>query len=274
MATVVITGAAGFLGRFVTACLVRIGLTVIPVSRRPFPGTYQVQDYSQSPSGDVLIHLAEEADRSKVNRLGQSYLSAAANLTKALSAGRYLRTIYASSGAVYGDQVECPCKVGMPVYATDIYSNSKLMNERIILDSGGVVIRLSNLIGIGMASSNVMSDIIHQIPGNGPLCVRDDKPVRDFLPVSDAAAAFGLMAESNFRGIANVGSGIGTSVKALAELSLASAGQETREIIATAPSSRRSINVLDISETTEILGWSPATTLKDQVVQFFAKEQN
>ncbi len=273
MVSVVITGASGFLGRYLTACLASTGLTVFPVSRQPFLGMYHVTDYSKCPDGDVLIHLAEEPDRSKVNRLGESYALASLGVVKTLSS-RYQRTIYASSGVVYGDDNECPCKVDMPVGATDVYSHSKLLNEQIVLDSGGGVARLSNLIGNGMALNNVVSDIIRQVPGSGPLCVRDDKPMRDFLPVSDAACALGLMVESKYCGIVNVGSGISTSVRALAELALASAGQEFREIIAIAPSSRRSVNVLDISETTRMLGWLPVSTLKDQLANLINNKVN
>lgn len=267
MATVVVTGASGFLGSFLTAFLKNRGLTVIPVSRRPLAGTYQVEDYSRSPAGDVLVHLAEDPDAGRVSQLGETYFVSVTRVVKALSRGSYQRIIYASSGMVYGDQCECPCRVDMPALATDMYTNSKLANERIVLDSGGVVLRLSNLIGIGMAANNVMSEILRQVPGIGPVRVRDDRPVRDFLPMPEAASAFSLAIESDFIGIANVGSGIGTSVKALAELALAAVGQGGREIRATKPSSRRSINVLDISATRRILGWSPASSLKDQMDQ-------
>jgi len=267
MVTVVITGASGFVGRALTAYLTNSGLTAIPVSRHSLPGMTRVQDYSQAPAGDFLIHLAEEPDRCKVNQLGDSYMLYASSMIKALSSRFHQRIIYASSGVVYGDENEGPCRVGMPVVATDVYSKSKLLNEQIVLDSGGAVVRLSNLFGDGMSTNNVMSDIIRQVPGTGPLRVRDDKPVRDYLHVLDAASAFGLLVKSTCCGIVNVGSGIGTSVRRLAELSLLAVRQDDREIIATEPSSRRSINILDISETTKLLDWSPAVSLKDQLAQ-------
>lgn len=265
MTTVVVTGAAGFLGRALISHLASKELVVIPVSRRPLPRMHQVQDYSESPSGDILIHLAEEPDRGKVNRLGQTYMNYASDVMKALSNLPCPRIIYASSGVVYGDENESPCGIDMPIVADDVYSRSKLLNEQIVLDSGGVVVRLSNLFGDGMSANNVMSDIIRQVPGIGPLRVRDDKPVRDYLHMSDAASAFGLLIESRYCGIVNVGSGIETSVRTLAELALASVGQTTREIIATAPSTRRSINVLDISETMKVLDWTPVSSLQDQL---------
>ena len=64
-------------------------------------------------------------------------------------------------GVVYGDENKEPCRVDMPVIANDAYSKLKLRNEQIVLDSGGVVVRLSNLFGIGMTTGTVMSDIVH-----------------------------------------------------------------------------------------------------------------
>ena len=243
------------------------GQTVIPVSRRSSPGIYQVEDYGQSPAGDILIHLAEDPDAGKVNQLGKHYLLKVTSVVRTLSRASYQRIIYASSGAVYGDQSDSPCRVDMPVISSGVYTDSKLINEQIVLDAGGAVLRLSNLIGIGMAVNSVMSDIIRQVPGRGPLQVRDDKPVRDFLAMRDAAFAMELMIESNFRGIVNVGSGVGTSVRTLAALALAAVGQEKREIESSAPSLGRSVNILDISETKRILGWTPTSSIMNQIHQ-------
>jgi UDP-glucose 4-epimerase len=99
-----------------------------------------------------------------------------------------------------------------------------------------------------MTTGTVMSDIIHQVPGSGPLRFRNDKQVRDFLPASESTSAFDRIIESNYSGILNVGSGIGISINSLARLFLETAGQEYRDIIVTQPLSRISINVLDISE--------------------------
>jgi len=269
--SVSITGGAGFLGHHLTSHLKSQGKAVVPVSRRKLPGMHHVKDYSETPGKHVLIHLAEEPDRSKANSLGESYLNSSAHVVKILSE-RFQRFIYASSGVIYGDNNEGFCKVGMPVVGSDIYSRSKILNERIVLDSGGCVIRLSNLFGVGMSTNNVMSDIINQIPGTGPLRVRDDTPIRDFLSVSDAISALSQIVEKNYNGILNVGSGVGISINNLAKLLLSSAGQENREIIATNPSKRDSAIVLDISETLKNIGWTPSSTLKNQLEQFMTIE--
>lgn len=271
MISVSITGAAGFLGCHLTSHLKSQDITVVPVSRRKLSGMHHIKDYSETPGKQVLIHLAEEPDRSKANSLGESYLNSSAHVVKVLSE-RFQRFIYASSGLIYGDKNENFCKVGMPVVGSDIYSRSKILNERIVLDSGGCVVRLSNLFGVGMSTNNVLSDIIGQIPGEGPLRVRDDTPIRDFLSVSDAASAMSRLVEENYNGVLNVGSGVGISINNLAKLLLSSAGQENREIIATNPSKRNSVIVLDISETVKNIGWTPSSTLKNQLEQLMTIE--
>ena len=177
MITVVITGASGFVGRYLTAHLKQMGLNVIPVSRGVYPGILQVNDYSQSPLGDVLIHLAEEPDRAKVNMLDDNAFSKTSNLVKLLSERPRQKIIYASSASVYGDSNKLPCKVDLPVYSVDKYNEMKLINEKIVLNSGGVVVRLSNLFGIGMASNNVLTDILKQIPGSRPIHIRNDEGI-------------------------------------------------------------------------------------------------
>jgi nucleoside-diphosphate-sugar epimerase len=175
--------------------------------------------------------------------------------------------IYASSGVVYGDADLGPFRVDSAVVDSDMYSHLKLSNEQVVLDAGGTVARISNLFGRGMAKTNVVSDIIGQIPGIGPMRIRDDRPVRDFLHVSDAAVALGRLIGGAHHGILNVGSGIGTSVRTLAEFALAAAGQGGREIISTAPASGSSTNVLEIAETTRALGWSPSRSLREWIFQ-------
>ena len=268
MAKIVVTGATGFVGRALAAHLETLGLPVTRVTRQSLPGMHQVADYAESPAGDVTIHLAEEPDCSKVNRMGKAYLREASNVVRDL-AGRSGRFIYASSGMVYGDENESACTVDMPVIGTDLYSQSKILNEKLVLEAGGAVVRLSNLYGNGMSENTVISDIIKQIPGAGPVRVRDDRPVRDFLYVTDAVRAIGLMVANPCAGVLNIGSGIGTSIRTLAKLALRSVGEEARDIVATQPSSRRSVNILDISETQRVLGWSPDASLEDQLGKFF-----
>lgn len=267
MIFVTITGAGGFLGHHLTSYLKTAGISVAPVSRRSLSGMFQVKDYSQTPGDQTLLHLAEEPDRGKVNNLGESYLESSAHVVEVLSK-RFQKVIYMSSNVVYGDENDNLCTIKMPVVGSDIYSRLKIKNERTVLDSGGCVVRLANLFGVGMSTNNVMSDIIAQIPGEGPLRVRDDTPIRDFLSVSDVVSALNQIVKRDIAGIVNVGSGIATSINTLAKLLLATAGQEDREIVATKPSNRRSKIVLDISETVKAIDWVPSPSLQEQLKKY------
>lgn len=267
MPAVVITGASGFVGRHLYARLVATGANVVAVSRKPRAGMLQIDDYGHSPDGDVLIHLAEESDRAVVNRAGEAYLDVSARVVDALAARGYRRLVYISSGTVYGDASPQPSKPGDAVIANDTYNRAKLTNEGIVLAAGGAVARLSNIYGVGMAASNVLSDIIAQVPGPKSLEVRDAAPVRDYLHVSDVAEALARFAESNYSGIINVATGRGTSVRRLAEIASAAAGQAGREVVSTNSMERTSTNVLDIKATSAILDWRPRMDLVDGLTE-------
>jgi UDP-glucose 4-epimerase len=267
MMLVTITGAGGFLGYHLTSYLKKAGFSVAPVSRRSLSGMIQVKDYTQTPGDQILLHLAEEPDRGKVNNLGESYLESSTHVVDILSK-RFKRVIYMSSNVVYGDENENLCAVDMPLVETDIYSKLKIRNERRVIGSGGCVVRLANLFGVGMSTNNVLSDIIGQIPGEGSLRVRDDTPIRDFLSASDAVSALSQIVKRDIAGVVNVGSGIATSINTLAKLILVNASQGNREIIATNPSGRGSKIVLDISETVKAIDWVPSPSLKDQLKKY------
>lgn len=273
MVSIVITGASGFLGRAVTARLESVGLPFTAVSRRSEPGLYHVADYIDTPAGDVLIHLAEEPDRAIVNALGEAYLDRAASVVDTLSrrAGTF---VYASSGAVYGDASDTPFGTDAVITPTDGYSRSKVRNEALALSAGGTVLRLSNLFGPGMSPHNVITDIARQLRHFGPLKVRDDTPVRDFLSANAAADAIVLLLKAPFPGILNLGSGVGTSIHELALLALRAVGQQGREIAVTQPSARRSVNILNIAETQRHLGWSPKFSAVDTLGNLFLNGVN
>ena len=270
MTRTIITGASGFLGRAVTTRLETLRLPYLAVSRRKGEGLHGITDYSETPYGSVLIHLAEEPNRSIVNALGEAYLKDTASLLRTLLE-RASIVIYASSGVVYGDEGDKPFRPDASVFPTDIYSRSKVLNEKIVLDAGGTVVRLSNLFGLGMSTSNVISDIDRQLQNTGALIIKDDKPVRDFLSVNAAADAIVLLSQIVCPGILNLGSGMGVSVRELALLALSSVDQLDRDIVVTHPSSRLSVNILDVEETQRFLGWTSGIPPLIALGNFFSR---
>jgi len=266
---VIVTGASGFLGGHVLRALAaHKNIDVIAVTRQEISDWCRVHDYSQSPAGDVLIHLAEDNDRALVAKSGKAYEEKTqATLTALLGKG-YRRLVYASSAVLYDDTVLRAHLPTDPIQVDDAYTRVKRQSELIVLGSPvGVVVRLANVYGPGMSPNNVMSTILRQLPEGGLLEVMDTSPVRDFLWAEDAAEgivalALGNLREGNHGQLYNLGTGVGTSVGVLASKILEIAGQSGRQIETRCPSNRSSRLVLDFSDTTRACGWQPRTPLQ------------
>jgi nucleoside-diphosphate-sugar epimerase len=268
---VVITGASGFLGRAALAHFRDAGIEVVGVHRQPVAasGEVTVKDYAQAPAGDVLIHLAENGDRTKVAQLGPRFVSEVQQRLRALLDGRYRHVIYASSSLVYAPS-DKPRRVGDPVSAAEYYAAGKLACEKLVLDAGGIAMRFSNLYGPGPTGETVIKAILSQLPGNGPVVLRDIAPIRDFLSVRDAAVALAAVTRLREPALLNIGTGVGTSIGGLVRILLELNGTAEREVTAMQPGSPTGF-VLDISETTAKTGWRPIVELRQGLAELFVQ---
>ena len=255
-------------GRVLRVLAAQQNVEVIAVTRREISGWCRVPDYSLSPAGNVLIHLAEDNDRAEVTKSGQAYEEKVMATLTALLAKGYRRVVYASSAVLYGDADIWAHLPNDPIRSDDAYMRIKRLSEMAVLKlHGGVVVRLANIYGPGMSLNNVISTILRQIPGTASLEVMDTNPVRDFVWVQDAAEGIVAMALDHFKkgnegGLYNLGTGLGTSIGALAGMALEIAGQTGRPVKAKCSSDRQSSLILDFSATTSAFGWKPKTSLQ------------
>lgn len=262
---IVVTGASGFVGGALVRRLRRSSMEVIAASRREIPAGLRVADYAEVPSADVLIHLAQDADRGRVNSEGAAAeRSAEATLSQLLMKG-YSKIVYASSAALYSDKIAAAHGVDDKLHVTDAYTRIKANSEAAVLSgrNRNVVARLANVYGPGMSAANVVTAIVGQIAGDGPIRVRDTAPVRDFIWHEDVAEALAFMATAPGEGVFNVGTGVGTSIAELVHIGLEVAGQSQRPVEASCASASPSTLVLDCSHTRRQYGWQSTVSLRE-----------
>jgi len=265
----VVTGASGFIGRAVVTALVRRGALVLAASRRPIEmnsavETRQLRSYAElvpRAADSTLLHFAEPRDIDAAARAGEGYIAERRAALAELLAQNWGHVVYGSSAAVYGDAERTPHRTDDAVKPRGAYARAKAACEEDALAEGGAVARLANVYGSGMAPNSVVSEILRQIPGAGPLVLRDRKPVRDYVWIDDLADGLAALAMSRKAGIFNFGSGRGISVGELARTALDKAGEPGRPICAWGEE-RESQLVVDIAETSAQIGWKPSVTIE------------
>jgi len=280
VAEIVVTGASGFVAGHVIRRAVHRGLPVVALSRSAAvvdpesTGVRAVQveryaDYCPAP-GSVLIHLGEPAQIPAVDQLGQRHIDDMTRQARELLARPYTRAIYASSATIYGDQEAAPHQPAeQPRGGHKVYADAKIQVEKLFIEAGGVVARLTNVYGAGMASTNIFSDIVSQLSGSGPLVIREETPIREYLWVDDVADGLLAMACGSDRGFFNLSSGSPISCIGLARLILGLSGQADRAVHALYPP-RPSTLLLDITRTTTSFGWTPRLSIEDGIKELLS----
>ncbi|WP_297107230.1 NAD(P)-dependent oxidoreductase [uncultured Devosia sp.] len=251
---VIVTGASGIVGGSVLATGRRAGHVMVGASRsRAGADMIKVGDYRDVPDGDVLVHLAQPADRNSVD---SATPEAALALFEALCARPWRRIVYASSTAVYG-QLAGKISEDRSPGGADAYSQVKLASENVCLRRGGVVLRLSNVLSDPPAANTVCSDILGQITRHGPLLVRSAGAQLDLLCASDAGRGFVSAVVGEAVGVFNLAYGQSVSVRQVAQAALAGAGRPDRQILSRIDASPSPEFSLDISRSRHELGWTP-----------------
>lgn len=264
-APVVVTGGSGFVGAALLAHARASGLPAIGLARHPAGDDLVRVDAYEAyipPPGAMLVHLAEEAGLAAAGARGDRHVAETTERCAGLLRHAWGHVVYASSAAVYGDGAAHARHPAEAVRPATPYAAAKLACEAMVLARGGTALRLTNLYGPGMAPGTVLSDMLGQLAADGPLQLRDGRPVRDFLWIGDAVRGFAAAVARRVPGVFNLGSGQGVAIADLAACLLALAGQAGRPVTAgMAACGRPSCLVVDVGETAARLGWRPETPL-------------
>ena len=163
-----------------------------------------------------------------------------------------------------------------------VYAIGKYVQERLTLTltaqygMEGAALRLWNAYGPGQALSNPYTGVLAIFAsrianGQRPMVFEDGQQRRDFVHISDVAAAFVLALNhpSADGGVFNIGSGEDRTVEAVANLQAASMGRSdlTPEIVQKSRAGDIRHNIPDIGLARRVLGYSPKQDFGDGLAE-------
>lgn len=298
---VTVTGGAGFLGQHLVRRLERLGAEVFVPRRRDYNLTAldaglkcllehpcDVLFHSAAYYGGIGINVAEPARLYYENLVMGANLMEAARLAKV---GKFVAIGTACSypGYLEGELKEEDLWAG-PCHASVVnYGLTKKMmavqaqayKTQYGLDSIHLI--LTNLYGPGDSynpdRSHVVAALVRkwveaEMAGAPTIEVwGTGKPVREFLYVEDCADAIVLAAET-YDDCAlplNIGTGVGTTIKELAETLSAVTNYRGRLLWNTDKPDGTAKKVLDVARMRRVLdGWAPPTGLRDGLAKTIA----
>lgn len=287
-ASILVTGATGFLGRHVVERLVASGSEVIATSLRGGEvGATQVRavDLADRPAAvaaldgiecDALVHLAAAlpADPSVEAMQAAFDATVAIDSTVAvLCRARRCRLVYASGTAVYGSTGEgLPASEERPPTPENLYAAAKVVGEllcaqhALITGAPATVLRISAPYGPGARRSTVVGTFLRRALASDDLeLLGSGSRTQDFTYVGDAALAVSAALDNDAGGVINVATGRPVSMRELAEAALGAApGSCSRIVSGGASDPQEGFRAsYDVSKAERVLGWKATTSLAD-----------
>jgi len=230
MQKALITGAAGFVGHYLTEILLDkyhvIGTDVAGVNPNLkmtyFPGDILdkkfLTDLTQKNKPEIIFHLAAKSQTwtrnveevFKINMLGTINLYESI-LEVRRETDYNPKIFFISSSEVYGNTTD-PKNITetSPLFPAKFYSASKVASDRLSYSYSQseklniLILRPFTHTGPGQQKGFVVPDITSQIaeleknPGKNMLLVGNLKPIRDYLDVRDVVAAYKAVIDKNW----------------------------------------------------------------------------
>ncbi len=268
---ILVTGAAGFIGRHVMRALAERGHKAVGLSHAD--GDIAANPIDAPDDVTCLVHLAartfvpkswdEPADFYRVNVAGTVQALELAKRTKA-------RFVFAST-YVYGTPQSLPVCEDHPRVAVSPFHQSKIFAEdacTFYAAQFGIpvaIVRPFNVYGPGQVEPWLIPMLMRQALEPGPSITMDDlRPKRDYVFVGDVADMIVAIVERKATGAFNAASGQSTSMGELLE-AMAQATGVRKEVLSRGK--MRPNEILDLRGSIEKarreLGWSPKVGLVD-----------
>jgi len=288
----IVTGGAGFIGNHLVKYLVKKGHNVTVIDnlhkgrKEDLQSVFKkiefleidIRDYdvlrSCLKNTDGVFHEAALTAVPESFLLPQEYydvnVSGTENILK-LAKEIGFKLVYASSSSVYGDTTKIPIKEDFGRKPINPYGQTKLEAEILAekYSKNGVKViglRYFNIFGIGQTGSyaGVITKFMKNLGEKKPLIINGDgTQVRDFVYVEDVAKANLVAMESKVdSGFFNIGTGIATSIKELAQIMIELSTSSVDLIFSEPLKGDIKNSLADTSLTEKMLGWKFTMGLK------------
>ncbi len=299
-----VTGAAGFLGSALANRLVREGHQVRGLDDLSSgdPGRlapdvlFTRGDVTDRPKlwtllqdVDCVYHLAARVSVPESVLYPREYnavnVGGTVSVMEAMRDVGVMRVVLASSGAVYGDRQEQPLSEDTPPDPHSPYAVSKLAAEFYVRTIGSlwgietVVLRVFNAYGpdqpLPAAHAPVIPLFLRRTVRGGTLVIHGKgEQTRDFVFIDDVIEALvsAATAPTINRAVINIGSGVETSIRDLAQLVLEAVGTSAEWLYKEDQDPGSSRMCADIRRARAKLGYRPQVTLREGLARTIAKD--
>ena len=294
--TVLVTGAAGFIGSTLCRRLLAAGHRVfgyddlcrgraeyvpsgVQLIRGDVRNRAQLDEAVSQAAPDCVVHLAamhfipdclaRPGETLDVNVEGTRCV-----LESCRRAGR-LAFVFASSAAVYAP-TGSPCvEDETPLRPIDIYGESKVLAEQLVVrfheETGrpATILRLFNAVGRRETNPHVIPHIFESLRASDGIALGDLTPQRDYIDTRDVADAMLTVVDSpaGLR-VLNVGTGVGHAVGEVVEMLRRLLGRSI--VVAPEPSrmrpSERMLLVANVEKMRRATGWTPRIPLEETLL--------
>lgn len=287
-----VTGGCGFIGSHLVDQLVKLDHEVIVLDRvqpnyKNLKAKYYIQDLSENYTKfayhfegvDNVFHLASDVSIpycvEKPNESMANNILSTMNVLEASRIYKVNKFLFSSTSAVYGNSFYLPSVETNPTECLNTYSISKHTGEELckmyynLYGLKTLIFRYFNVYGERQHKKGqyapVMSIFMNQKNNRQPLTiVGDGYQTRDFIHVSDVVSANILASQKdigNYGEIFNVGTGIGVSIREIADI-ISDYQINIPERIGEVLHSRANIDKIYKS-----INWQPKINLKKWITQ-------
>lgn len=284
---VLVTGANGFIGRYVAKALREAGHETIAsdnewLNLKWYESVDMEADITKPLKPieglDAVIHLAGLANPRECDAVPSSAFDKNVNgthqvLKMALASGAK-KIVYASTAHVYGITPKyLPTPETHPLWLQNTYTLTKILGEQLCqlyYENHGLsytVLRLYNAYGPDQAKGYFIPDMLAKA-SKGHIDLPGGNTTKDWVYVEEVAQAFIRALETPFVGHINIGSGVETELSVIAKRIADVMGASL--FTSSSPNATRML--ADTARAKKILGWESSITVSEGLERILQAE--